>query len=82
MERKTIIKIAAKPNSAVALQPCPLGHITADKREIKDFPKPSPLSRKRGLKGRNILISAFGGLEVKSKCIEGWASFIRNTLYE
>ena len=39
MERKTIIKIAAKPNSAVALQPCPLGHITADKREIKDFPK-------------------------------------------
>jgi len=26
-------------NSAVALQPCPSGHITADKREIKDFPK-------------------------------------------
>ncbi len=26
-------------NSAVASQPCPLGHITADKREIKDFPK-------------------------------------------
>jgi len=26
-------------NSAEALQPCPLGHITADKREIKDFPK-------------------------------------------
>ena len=39
MKRKTIIKIAAKPNSAVTLQPCPLGHITADKREIKDFPK-------------------------------------------
>jgi hypothetical protein len=29
----------AKPNAAVASQPCPLGHITADKREIKDFPK-------------------------------------------
>jgi len=29
----------AKPNSAVASQPCPSGHITADKREIKDFRK-------------------------------------------
>jgi len=29
----------AKPNSPVASQPCPSGHITADKREIKDFPK-------------------------------------------
>ncbi|MDO9576079.1 MAG: hypothetical protein Q7J55_06085, partial [bacterium] len=27
--------ITAKPNSAVASQPCPSGHITADKREIK-----------------------------------------------
>jgi len=26
-------------NSAVASQPCPSGHITADKREIKNFPK-------------------------------------------
>jgi hypothetical protein len=26
-------------NSAVASQPCLSGHITADKREIKDFPK-------------------------------------------
>jgi len=26
-------------NSAVASQPCPSGHITADKREIEDFPK-------------------------------------------
>jgi hypothetical protein len=26
-------------NSAVAPQPCPSGYITADKREIKDFPK-------------------------------------------
>lgn len=26
-------------NSAVASQPCPSGHITADKRKIKDFPK-------------------------------------------
>ena len=26
-------------NSAVVSQPCPSGHITADKREIKDFPK-------------------------------------------
>ena len=26
-------------NSAVASQHCPSGHITADKREIKDFPK-------------------------------------------
>jgi len=31
--------ITAKPNSAVASQPCPSGHIIADKREIKDFPK-------------------------------------------
>ncbi len=42
--------------------------------------KLSPLSRKRGLKGKNIVIANFGGLEVKSKCIEGWASFIRETL--
>ena len=26
-------------NSAVASQPCPSGHITADKSEIKDFPR-------------------------------------------
>ena len=26
-------------DSTVALQPCPSGHITVDKREIKDFPK-------------------------------------------
>lgn len=26
-------------NPAVASQPCPSGHITADKREVKDFPK-------------------------------------------
>jgi len=26
-------------NSTVASQPYPSGHITADKREIKDFPK-------------------------------------------
>ena len=31
--------IAAKPNSAVASQPCPSGHITADKREIKYSPQ-------------------------------------------
>ncbi|PIU61851.1 MAG: hypothetical protein COS84_10820, partial [Armatimonadetes bacterium CG07_land_8_20_14_0_80_40_9] len=31
--------IIAKPNSAVASQPCSSGHIIADKREIKDFPK-------------------------------------------
>ena len=29
-------------NSAVASQPCPSGHITADKREIKNFPN-SPI---------------------------------------
>jgi hypothetical protein len=39
MKINTIGIITAKPNSAVASQPCPLGHITADKREIKDFPK-------------------------------------------
>ena len=26
-------------NSAVASQPCPSGHITADEKEIRDFPK-------------------------------------------
>jgi len=26
-------------NSAVAWRPCPSDHITADKREIRDFPK-------------------------------------------
>jgi len=31
--------LAGVRNSAVASQPCPSGHITADKREIKDFPK-------------------------------------------
>jgi len=28
-------------NSAVASQPCPSGHITADKREIKYFYQPA-----------------------------------------
>jgi len=34
-----IVKLGGVRNSAVASQPCPSGHITADKREIKDFPK-------------------------------------------
>ena len=34
-----IKEIGGVRNSAVASQPCPSGHITADKREIKDFPK-------------------------------------------
>jgi len=35
-------------HSAVASQPCPSGHITADKREIFDFPKlPSATSHIR-----------------------------------
>ncbi|MDI6903850.1 MAG: hypothetical protein QMC77_08985, partial [Methanocellales archaeon] len=51
--------------------------LTADKREIKDFPKPSPLSRKQRLKDRNMIIEDFSGLEIKLKYIEGWASFIR-----
>ena len=34
------------------------------------------------LKGRNIVIGNFGSLEVKAKCIEGWASFIRKPLCE
>jgi len=33
-------EIAAKPNSASRfIGTCPSGHITADKRKIKDFPK-------------------------------------------
>ena len=36
--RKGLISGVAR-NSAVASQPCPLGHIIVDKREIKDFPK-------------------------------------------
>jgi hypothetical protein len=28
----------AKPNYAVALQPCPSGRIIAEKRVVKDFP--------------------------------------------
>ncbi|HAF07106.1 MAG: hypothetical protein XD76_0008 [candidate division TA06 bacterium 32_111] len=55
-------------------------HIIADKRLRYASPKPIPLSRKQGLKCRNILISNFNGLKEKSKCIEGWASFIRRTL--
>ncbi len=31
--------ITAKPNSAVASQPCPSGHITADKRRSYASPK-------------------------------------------
>jgi len=31
--------ITAKPNSAVASQPCPLSHITADKRQNFILPK-------------------------------------------
>jgi len=33
------MKIATKPNSAVASQPCPSGHITADKRLRYASPK-------------------------------------------
>jgi hypothetical protein len=36
--RKGLISCGIR-SSAVASQPCPSGHITADKREIKDFPK-------------------------------------------
>jgi len=32
-------KLGGLWHPAVASQPCPMGHITADKREIKDFPK-------------------------------------------
>jgi len=39
-----IDKIAAKPNSAVASQPCPSDHITADKRKIKASPKLSSVT--------------------------------------
>ena len=34
-----IVKLGGVRNSAVASQPCPSGHITANKREIKDSPK-------------------------------------------
>jgi hypothetical protein len=36
--RKGLISGVAR-NSTAASQPCSSGHITADKREIKDFPK-------------------------------------------
>jgi len=36
---KRYINIGGLWHSAVASQPCPSGHITTDKREIKDFPK-------------------------------------------
>jgi len=39
MELKVELFNGGVRNSAVASQPCPLGHITADKREIKNFPK-------------------------------------------
>jgi len=38
------------------LKECLQRQITADKREIKDFPKSRPLSRKRELKSGNIVI--------------------------
>jgi len=39
IQRKAIGEIATKPNSAIASQPCSSGHITTDKRKIKDFCK-------------------------------------------
>ena len=38
-ERRLFKDFGGVRNSAVASQPRPSGHITADKREIKDFPK-------------------------------------------
>jgi len=34
-----VLQILYGQNSAVASQPCPSGRITADKKEIKGFPK-------------------------------------------
>jgi hypothetical protein len=34
-----VINVSGVRKSAVASQLCPSGHITADKKEIKDFPK-------------------------------------------
>jgi hypothetical protein len=57
-------------------------HITADKREIKDFRKPSPLCillKSEMDYGMNLI-----GLHNGNKLygLEGWASFIRKTLAE
>ena len=49
--------------SAVASQPCLLGHITADKREIKDFPK----SRQVGASFIHKTLSEMAVLRLKSK---------------
>ena len=54
-----IVKLGGVRNSAVASQPCPSGHITADKGEIKDFPKlpsaTSPIRRTLYAIGRKAL---------------------------
>jgi len=49
-------------DSAVASQPCPSGHITADKSKIKDFPKlPSTTSFIRKMLSE-IARSPYGGV--------------------
>jgi len=43
---------------------------------------PSHLIREQKLEDRNMIIGAFGSLEIKSRCIEGWASFMPESLSE
>ena len=62
------------PNAAVASQPCPQGHITANKREIKDFPKlPSAASfiRKRYMKllALGKMLHSIGNLDKGGKVL-------------
>jgi len=67
----------AKPNSAVAPQPCPSGHITTDKRLRYASPKPSPLCiLLEGEVNDKMNLIRFRK-ESNHKGLEGWASFIR-----
>lgn len=60
----------------------PHGWLTADKRKIEDFPKPSPLCKLlEGKVGNEINLKRFHN-ESNRKGSEGWASHIRKTLYE
>ncbi len=74
MKCKEIFQMVGKPIETSKRR------ITADKREIKDFPKPSPLCiLLEGKRYYKVQLARFHN-ESKIYGLEGWASFIRKPL--